>query len=102
MRWQGVTIAADAGTEVRAIHPGRVVYADWLRGSGLLLVLDHGEGYMSLYAHNQTLLRTVGDWVNAGTPISTMGASGGREQAALYFEIREQGTPVDPAQWCSG
>ncbi|MHA7816545.1 MAG: murein hydrolase activator EnvC family protein [Pseudohaliea sp.] len=102
MRWRGVTINAAAGSTVTAIHHGRVVYADWLRGSGLLLVLDHGEGYMSLYAHNQSLLKDVGDWVTAGTPIATVGASGGRERAALYFEIRHDGKPVDPARWCRG
>ena len=102
MRWRGITINAEAGSTVQAIHHGRVVYADWLRGSGLLLVLDHGEGYMSLYAHNQSLLKDVGDWVTAGTPIATVGASGGRERAALYFEIREDGKPVDPARWCRG
>ena len=100
MRWQGVTIPAREGSKVNAIHHGRVVYADWLRGSGLLLIIDHGDGYMSLYAHNQSLLREVGEWVKAGTPISTVGNSGGQEQAALYFEIRHQGKPVNPASWC--
>ncbi len=102
MRWQGVTIPAREGTTVRAIHHGRVVYADWLRGSGLLLIIDHGDGYMSLYAHNQSLLRDVGEWVSAGTPISTVGDSGGLERSALYFEIRHQGKPTDPARWCRG
>jgi septal ring factor EnvC (AmiA/AmiB activator) len=100
MRWQGITIAAPEGTKVNAIHHGRVVYADWLRGSGLLLIIDHGDGYMSLYAHNSTLLREVGEWVTAGTPISTVGNTGGEEQAALYFEIRHNGKPTDPATWC--
>jgi septal ring factor EnvC (AmiA/AmiB activator) len=100
MRWQGVTIPAREGSKVNAIHHGRVVYADWLRGSGLLLIIDHGDGYMSLYAHNQSLLREVGEWVKAGTPISTVGNSGGQEQPALYFEIRHQGKPVNPASWC--
>lgn len=100
MRWQGVTIPAREGSKVNAIHHGRVVYADWLRGSGLLLIIDHGDGYMSLYAHNQSLLREVGEWVKAGTPISTVGNSGGQEQAALYFEIRHQGKPVNPTNWC--
>lgn len=100
MRWQGVTIPADAGTPVKAIHHGRVVYADWLRGMGLLLIIDHGEGYMSLYAHNQSLLREVGEWVTAGTPISTVGDSGGQSRPALYFEVREKGKPVNPARWC--
>ena len=102
MRWQGVTIPAKEGTRVNAIHHGRVVYADWLRGSGLLVIIDHGDGYMSLYAHNQSLLREVGEWVGAGTPISTVGNSGGQEQPALYFEIRHQGKPTNPAQWCKG
>jgi len=102
MRWQGVIIPAEAGTTVQAIHHGRVVYADWLRGSGLLVIIDHGDGYMSLYAHNQSLLRDVGDWVAAGAPISTVGSTGGRDRAGLYFEVRHQGKPVDPAEWCRG
>ena len=102
MRWQGITIPAKEGVTVRAIHHGRVVYSDWLRGSGLLLIIDHGDGYMSLYAHNQSLLRDVGEWVTAGTPISTVGSSGGRDRAALYFEIRHQGKPTNPAKWCGG
>ena len=102
MRWQGVNIPAAEGTTVTAIHHGRVVYADWLRGSGLLLIIDHGDGYMSLYAHNQSLLRDVGEWVSAGTAISTVGDSGGLDRAALYFEIRHQGKPTDPARWCRG
>jgi septal ring factor EnvC (AmiA/AmiB activator) len=100
MRWQGVTIPASEGTKVNAIHHGRVVYADWLRGSGLLLIIDHGEGFMSLYAHNESLLREVGEWVTADTPISTVGNTGGEEKAALYFEIRHNGKPVDPSKWC--
>ena len=102
MRWQGVNIPAAEGTTVKAIHHGRVVYADWLRGSGLLLIIDHGDGYMGLYAHNQSLLRDVGEWVSAGTPIGTVGDSGGLDRAALYFEIRHQGKPTDPARWCRG
>jgi len=102
MRWQGLTIPAERGTVVRAIHHGRVVYADWLRGSGLLLILDHGNGYMSLYAHNESLLREVGEWVSAGDPVSTVGNSGGKDDNALYFEIRHDGKPVNPASWCRG
>jgi septal ring factor EnvC (AmiA/AmiB activator) len=102
MRWQGVTIPAPEGTTVHAIHHGRVVYADWFRGSGLLLIIDHGDGYMSLYAHNQSLLREVGEWVTAGAPVSTVGRSGGQERASLYFEIRHQGKPTNPASWCRG
>lgn len=100
MRWQGVTIPAKAGTPVQAIHHGRVVYADWLRGMGLLLIIDHGDGYMSLYAHNQTLLREVGEWVTSDTAVSTAGSSGGQGEPALYFEIRHRGKPTNPANWC--
>jgi septal ring factor EnvC (AmiA/AmiB activator) len=102
MRWQGITIPASEGATVRAIHHGRVVYADWLRGSGLLLIIDHGDGYMSLYAHNQSLLRDVGEWVTAGTPISTVGNTGGQDRHALYFEVRHDGKPTDPSNWCRG
>lgn len=102
LRWQGIVIPAKEGTTVKAIHNGRVVYADWFRGYGLLLIVDHGEGFMSLYAHNQTLLREVGEWVTTGTAISTVGSSGGRTRAALYFEIRQGGKPVNPGVWCQG
>ena len=100
MRWQGITIPSREGATVKAIHHGRVVYADWLRGSGLLLIIDHGDGYMSLYAHNQSLLKDVGEWVSADTPISTAGSTGGQDGTALYFEIRHKGKPTDPAKWC--
>ncbi|MCQ4324205.1 peptidase M23 [Stutzerimonas stutzeri] len=99
-KWDGVLIGASAGTQVRAVHGGRVVFADWLRGAGLLVILDHGNGYLSLYGHNQSLLRDAGDIVKAGDPIATVGTSGGQETAALYFAIRQQGRPSDPAQWC--
>jgi septal ring factor EnvC (AmiA/AmiB activator) len=99
-KWDGVLIGADAGTQVRAVHGGRVVFADWLRGAGLLVILDHGNGYLSLYGHNQSLLRDAGEIVKAGDPIATVGTSGGQESAALYFAIRQQGRPSDPAQWC--
>lgn len=100
MQWQGITISAQEGTTIRAIHHGRVVYADWLRGSGLLLIVDHGGGYMSLYAHNESLLREVGEWVSAGTAIGTVGNSGGMEKTGVYFEVRHKGKPTDPANWC--
>jgi septal ring factor EnvC (AmiA/AmiB activator) len=99
-KWDGVLIGANVGTQVRAVHGGRVVFADWLRGAGLLVILDHGNGYLSLYGHNQSLLRDAGDIVKAGDPIATVGNSGGQEAAALYFAIRQQGRPSDPAQWC--
>jgi septal ring factor EnvC (AmiA/AmiB activator) len=101
LRWQGVTIAAKAGSPVSAIHHGRVVYADWFRGAGLLLILDHGDGYMSLYAHNETLTRDIGDWVTVGEQIATVGNSGGQQQAGLYFEIRHNSEPQNPKKWCS-
>lgn len=99
-KWDGVLIGADIGSQVRAVHGGRVVFADWLRGAGLLVILDHGNGYLSLYGHNQSLLRDAGEIVKAGDPIATVGNSGGQESAALYFAIRQQGRPSDPAQWC--
>jgi septal ring factor EnvC (AmiA/AmiB activator) len=100
-KWDGVMISAAAGSQVRAVHGGRVVFADWLRGAGLLVILDHGNGYLSLYGHNQSLLKEAGDVVKAGEAISTVGNSGGgQDTPALYFAIRQQGRPSDPAQWC--
>ena len=99
-KWDGVLIGAPAGSQVRAVHGGRVVFADWLRGAGLLVILDHGNGYLSLYGHNQSLLKGAGDVVKAGDPIATVGSSGGQETSALYFAIRQNGRPSDPAQWC--
>ncbi|MHB1371021.1 MAG: murein hydrolase activator EnvC family protein, partial [Pseudomonadaceae bacterium] len=99
-KWDGVLIGAAVGSQVRAVHGGRVVFADWLRGAGLLVILDHGNGYLTLYGHNQSLLKDAGDIVKAGEPIATVGTSGGQEAAALYFAIRQQGRPSDPAQWC--
>ncbi|GIZ12488.1 murein hydrolase activator EnvC [Pseudomonas sp. NCCP-436] len=99
-KWDGVLIGATAGSQVRAVHGGRVVFADWLRGAGLLLILDHGNGYLSLYGHNQSLLKNAGDLVSAGEAIATVGNSGGQDTAALYFAIRQNGRPTDPAQWC--
>ncbi|OEC36736.1 Septal ring factor EnvC, activator of murein hydrolases AmiA and AmiB [Pseudomonas cuatrocienegasensis] len=99
-KWDGVLIGASAGSQVRAVHGGRVVFADWLRGAGLLVILDHGNGYLSLYGHNQSLLKDAGDVVKAGEPIATVGTTGGQDTPALYFAIRQQGRPSDPAQWC--
>ncbi|MEE1865696.1 MULTISPECIES: murein hydrolase activator EnvC family protein [Pseudomonas] len=99
-KWDGVMISASAGSQVRAVHGGRVVFADWLRGAGLLVILDHGNGYLSLYGHNQSLLKSAGDVVKAGEAISTVGDSGGQNSSGLYFAIRQQGRPSDPAQWC--
>lgn len=96
----GVLLVAREGEEVRAIYDGRVVYADWLRGFGMLLVIDHGDGYMSLYGHNEALLKEVGEWVAAGEVIALSGTSGGRDDPVLYFAIRRHGEPLDPATWC--
>lgn len=102
LRWDGVLLAARQGEEVRAIHDGRVVHADWLRGFGLLLVIDHGEGYMSIYGHNEALLTETGEWVATGEVIALSGDSGGRAEPVLYFAIRHNGKPQDPAGWCGG
>lgn len=96
---QGVLIAARDGSEVHAVAHGRVVFADWLRGYGLLLIVDHGDGYLSLYGYNETLLKDVGDWVDAGTAIATSGDSGGRPTPGLYFELRFKGKAIDPMTW---
>ena len=99
LKWQGILIDAADGADVRAIAPGRVVFADWMRGFGQLLILDHGSGYMSLYGYNQALNKNVGDMVQTRDVIATVGASGG-ERPGLYFEIRQKGTPVNPLLWC--
>lgn len=99
-KWDGVLISAAAGSQVHAVHGGRVVFADWLRGAGLLVILDHGNGYLSLYGHNQSLLKNAGDMVKPGDAIATVGTSGGQATPALYFAIRQQGRPTDPVQWC--
>jgi septal ring factor EnvC (AmiA/AmiB activator) len=99
MRSHGIRITAREGQEVAAVYHGRVVFSDWLRGFGLLLIVDHGQGYMSLYGNNQSLFKEVGDWVEAGELIATVGQSGGQKTPGLYFEIRHQGTPRDPLQW---
>ena len=102
IRWNGFVIAAAAGTPVEAIFYGRVAYADWLTGLGLLIIIDHGDGFMSLYGHNEALLKEPGDWIAPGEPIALVGDTGGRQQTALYFEIRENGDPVDPRGWMAG
>lgn len=99
LRWKGVMIEGQTGQSVHTIADGRVLFADWLRGFGLVTVIDHGEGYMSLYGHNQTLLKQVGEEVKMGEEIALMGQTGGRSQAALYFEIRHRGAPQNPTRW---
>lgn len=100
LRWDGVMIQAPEGREVRAVHHGRVAFADWLRGFGLLLIVDHGDGYMTLYGHNQSLFKEAGDWVDVNEPVALVGSSGGREQAGVYFGIRHDGRAINPAKWC--
>lgn len=102
LAYEGVLIGAPPGREVRAVHGGRVVFADWLRGYGLLLIIDHGGGYMSLYGHNQSLLRDTGTWVRPGEVIATTGDGGGYDAAGLYFAIRHRGSSIDPGQWLAG
>lgn len=98
LRWQGWLISAEPGTEVSAIAYGRVAFADWLRGYGLLMIIDHGQGFMSLYGHNESLLQEPGAWVDAGAAISVVGSNPGSSQG-IYFELRKQGKAVDPAAW---
>jgi septal ring factor EnvC (AmiA/AmiB activator) len=99
MRWQGMLIGTDRGARVRAPYAGRVAYADWLPGMGLMIVLDHGGGYLSLYGHNEQVFRKVGDDVASGDVIGAVGDSGGHDQPALYFEVRRGRTPVNPENW---
>jgi septal ring factor EnvC (AmiA/AmiB activator) len=98
LSWQGWLIGAEAGTEVQAIAYGRVAFADWLRGYGLLIIIDHGQGYMSLYGHNESLLHEAGAWVEPGNAIAIVGSNPGNEQG-LYFELRKGGKAIDPAAW---
>ena len=97
--WDGLRIQSASGSDVHAIHGGRVMYADSLPGQGLLLVLDHGDGYMSLYAHNDMLLHESGEWVQPGDVIARVGNSGGEKEPGLYFEIRKNGEPINPTPW---
>jgi septal ring factor EnvC (AmiA/AmiB activator) len=97
--WKGVFIRAAEGTDVHAVAAGRVVFADWLRGFGNLIIVDHGGQYMSIYGNNQSLLKRAGDIVKAGDPVASAGNSGGNEESGLYFELRHQGAAFDPAGW---
>jgi murein hydrolase activator len=99
VKWDGVLLSGAQGTAVHAVYHGRVVYADWLSGLGLLTIIDHGDGYLSLYGHNERLYKEVGERVTAGDTIATVGDSGGRSTPALYFEIRRAGKPIDPRPW---
>ncbi|SFM65822.1 Septal ring factor EnvC, activator of murein hydrolases AmiA and AmiB [Ectothiorhodospira mobilis] len=97
-RRRGVILKADPGDPVHAVHPGRVAFADWMRGYGMLVILDHGDGYMTLYGDNETLYHSPGDWVQAGEVIAR--AAGGGRREGTYFEIRHDGAPVNPLRWC--
>ena len=99
VRWDGVLVATERGTPVKAVCAGRVIYADWLPGLGLLAIVDHGDGYLSLYGHNDRLLKAAGEEVAAGDAIAAAGDSGGSSRPELYFEIRKGGKPVDPRPW---
>lgn len=98
--WRGVFIEASEGKAVKAVSNGRVVFSDWFRGLGLLTIIDHGDGYMSLYGHNQSLYKSAGEWVEAGETVSTVGLSGGNTKSGLYFEIRKKGKTQNPMKWC--
>ncbi len=99
--WKGLFIRAPAGGEVRAVAGGRVVFAEWLRGFGNLLILDHGDDYLTIYGNNESLLRQVGDVVRTGEVIATTGNSGGSQNSGIYFELRHEGRPFDPLRWVS-
>ncbi len=100
LKWHGVIIDAKIGVEVQAVSGGQVVFADWFRNLGLLIIIDHGDSYMSLYGYNQSLLKNTGDWVLPGEVIALAGDSGGQLRSGVYFEIRNNGSPVNPAKWC--
>jgi septal ring factor EnvC (AmiA/AmiB activator) len=99
LKWNGVVLAAPRGREVRSVYHGRVAFADWLAGMGLLVIVDHGEGYMTLYGYNETILKNAGDWVAPGDVIATVGDSGGQAESGLYFEIRRGTQPLNPRRW---
>ena len=99
IKWHGVVLAAPRGREVRAVYHGRIAFADWLAGMGLLVIVDHGEGYMTLYGYNETILKNAGDWVAPGDVIATVGDSGGQQQSSVYFELRHGTKTVNPRQW---
>lgn len=99
VKWKGVLFSGNTGAPVKAVFDGKVLYADWLRGFGLVTVLDHGDGYMSLYGHNQALLKKAGDEVQSGETIALVGQSGGQSSPNLYFEIRHKGLAISPSEW---
>jgi len=100
LRWQGIMIEAPNGRHVKAVSHGRVAFSDWLRGLGNLIIIDHGNSYLSLYGHNESLFKSAGEWVESGDIIGSIGSSGGQKKAGLYFEIRKKGKPQNPTRWC--
>jgi len=101
LKWNGVLIKANYGTPIHVISHGRVAFSDWLQGFGFITIIDHGDGYMSLYGHSESLFKQTGDWVSAGEVIATAGDSGGQLQSGVYFEIRSRGKPINPSKWCT-
>ncbi len=99
--WKGLFIRAADGSDVHAVAEGTVVYSDWLRGFGNLVIVDHGDGFLSVYGNNQSLLRVAGNEVKTGETIAAVGNSGGNEESGLYFELRHKGQPFDPLRWVS-
>jgi septal ring factor EnvC (AmiA/AmiB activator) len=99
LSWKGLFIRATQGSEVRAVAQGKVAFADWLRGFGNLVIIDHGEGYMSLYSNNESLYKQTGEAVKAGEAIASVGNSGGQEDSGVYFELRHQSKPINPMLW---
>ncbi|GIT64115.1 MAG: non-catalytic member of peptidase subfamily M23B [Gammaproteobacteria bacterium] len=102
VKWNGIVVSAPRGRAIRAAHQGLVVFADWLVGMGLLIIIDHGEGYMTLYGYNETTIKVAGDWVDTGDVIGTVGDTGGQQETGLYFEIRHQTKPLSPRRWFGG
>jgi len=100
LRWQGIMIEAPSGRHVKAVSYGRVAFSDWLRGLGNLIIIDHGNSYLSLYGHNESLFKAAGEWVEPGDIIGSIGSSGGQKKPGLYFEIRKKGKPQNPTRWC--
>ncbi|MGV0951975.1 MAG: murein hydrolase activator EnvC family protein, partial [Azonexus sp.] len=99
--WRGLFIRAGAGSDVKVVANGRVVFAEWMRGFGNLLIVDHGDSYLSIYGNNDSLLKQVGQAVKGGETVATVGNSGGNPDSGLYFELRHQGQPIDPMKWAS-
>ncbi|MPN17233.1 Murein hydrolase activator EnvC [bioreactor metagenome] len=100
-QWRGLFIRSDSGSPVKAIASGRVVFSEWMRGFGNLLIVDHGDAYLSIYGNNDSLLKQVGQAVDGGETIATVGNTGGNPESGLYFEIRHKGNPIDPLSWAS-